>query len=66
MMRITPEAGCTRYVPEMTGWGGKAVTSLPGRNHVTLIRMRNNWAGDPSDPQVEINNLAAELTQLCH
>ena len=32
---------------------------------VTLIRMRNNWVGDPSNPQVEIDDLAAELSPIC-
>jgi hypothetical protein len=38
-------------------------TVLPG--NTTLIRMRNNWVGDPSDPQVEINALADELSPVC-
>ena len=47
----------------MEGWGGNTVTVLPG--HVTLIRMRNNWVGDPSNPQLEINALADQLSPLC-
>jgi Beta-lactamase len=61
--RVRSAAGCTRYVPQMEGWGGNTVTALPG--HVTLIRMRNNWVGDPSNAQVEINALADQLAPLC-
>ena len=61
--RMRSADGCTRYVPQMEGWGGNTVTVLPGR--VTLIRMRNNWVGDPSNAQVEINALADELSPVC-
>jgi hypothetical protein len=63
IMRIRPHSGCTRYLPEREGWGGNTVTLLPG--HATLIRMRNNWVGDPSNPQVEINKLAAAVAPIC-
>jgi CubicO group peptidase (beta-lactamase class C family) len=63
IMRLESAAGCTRYVPQMEGWGGNTVTVLPG--DTTLIRMRNNWVGDPSDPQVEINALADALAPMC-
>jgi hypothetical protein len=61
--RVTSYAGCTRWVPQMKGWGGNTVTVLPGG--VTLIRMRNNAGDDPSDPQVVINALADQLSPLC-
>ena len=61
--RFESGAACTRYIPQMEGWGGNTVTALPGG--VTLIRMRNNWVGDPSNPQVEINALADQLSPLC-
>jgi hypothetical protein len=63
IVRIESTLGCTRYIPQMEGWGGNTVTVLPG--NTTLIRMRNNWVGDPSDPQVEINALADELSPVC-
>jgi hypothetical protein len=63
IQRVESTQGCTTYVPQMEGWGGNTVTVLPGG--VTLIRMRNNWVGDPSDPQVEINALADELAPMC-
>ncbi len=63
LQRVRSAAGCRRYVPQMDGWGGNTVTVLPG--HVTLIRMRNNWVGDPSNAQVEINALADQLAPLC-
>ena len=65
LMRVRPRPGCSRYVPQMEGWGGNTLTSLPGADGVTLIRMRNNWVGDPSNPQVEIDDLAAELSPIC-
>ena len=43
--------------------GGNTVTVLPGK--VTLIRLRNNWVGNPSYPQAEINALADELSPVC-
>jgi hypothetical protein len=63
IQRVESSHGCIRYVPQMEGWGGNTVTVLPG--DTTLIRMRNNWVGDPSDPQVEINALADELSPVC-
>jgi hypothetical protein len=63
IVRIKSADGCTRYLPQMEGWGGNTVTVLPGE--VTLLRMRNNWVGDPSDPQVEINALADDLSPVC-
>lgn len=61
--RVTSYAGCTRWVPQMKGWGGNTVTVLPG--HVTLIRMRNGPEDDDRDPQPEINALADQLSPLC-
>jgi hypothetical protein len=63
LMRDRTSQACTRYVPQMEGWGGNTVTVLP--HHTTLIRMRNNWVGDPSDPQVAINALADQLAPGC-
>jgi CubicO group peptidase (beta-lactamase class C family) len=63
LQRVRSAAGCTRYVPQMDGWGGNTVTALPGR--VTLIRLRNNWVGDPSNAQTSINALADQLSPLC-
>jgi CubicO group peptidase (beta-lactamase class C family) len=63
IMRITPTSNCTRYMPQMEGWGGNTVTVLP--RSTTLIRMRNNWIGDPSNPQIKINALAAQLSPIC-
>jgi CubicO group peptidase (beta-lactamase class C family) len=63
LQRIESSHGCTRYLPTMLGWGGNSVTLLPGK--VTLIRMRNNWVGDPTDPQIEVNALADALSPIC-
>jgi hypothetical protein len=63
IMRIKSAQGCTRYVPQMEGWGGNTVTVLPGK--VTLIRMRNNWVGSWGKPQASINALADELSPVC-
>ena len=63
VMRIQPSATCTRYVPQMRGWGGNTVTLLPG--HRTLIRIRNNWVGDSDDPQTTLNRLAADIAPVC-
>jgi CubicO group peptidase (beta-lactamase class C family) len=63
IQRVRSSDGCTRFVPQMDGWGGNTVTALPGR--VTLIRIRNNWVGDPSNAQTSINRLADRLSPLC-
>lgn len=63
LRRIRSKHDCTRYLPQMEGWGGNTVTVLPGQT--TLIRIRNNWVGDPSNPQVEINTLADDLAPIC-
>jgi CubicO group peptidase (beta-lactamase class C family) len=62
---VSGAAGCTRYVPQMEGWGGNTVTSFPGREHVTLIRLRNDWDGDTTDPQRAINALGTALSPIC-
>ncbi|HEX3931676.1 MAG TPA: hypothetical protein VHW64_13295 [Nocardioides sp.] len=47
----------------MDGWGGNTVT-IAGA-HAILIRIRNNWVGDSSNPQTSINDLADALVDLC-
>lgn len=61
--RLRSADGCTRYLPQMEGWGGNTVTLAPGRT--TLIRIRNNWVGDSTSPQAGINALVDALTPLC-
>jgi hypothetical protein len=57
------DEGCTRYVPQMLGWGGNTVTVAGA--HATLIRIRNNWVGDRVNAQTSINALADELVSYC-
>jgi hypothetical protein len=60
--RVASTDGCTRYVPQMDGWGGNTVT-IAGA-HAILIRIRNNWI-ESSNPQTSINDLADALGDLC-
>ncbi|MGC4111983.1 MAG: serine hydrolase [Nocardioides sp.] len=61
--RVVSADGCTRFVPQMDGWGGNTVTVAGA--HVTLIRIRNNWVGDTRNPQTSINDLADALVRYC-
>jgi hypothetical protein len=61
--RVVSDDGCTRYVPQMLGWGGNTVT-VAGPE-ATLIRIRNNWVGDKINAQTSINALADALVPLC-
>jgi hypothetical protein len=61
--RLRSDEGCTRYLPQMLGWGGNTVT-VAGAG-ATLIRIRNNWVGDSVNPQRSINALADALVPYC-
>jgi hypothetical protein len=61
--RLRSDEGCSRYLPQMLGWGGNTVT-LAGAG-TTLIRIRNNWVGDRVNPQHSINALADALVAYC-
>ncbi|HEX4470470.1 MAG TPA: serine hydrolase [Nocardioides sp.] len=61
--RLVSAEGCTRYVPQMLGWGGNTVTVAGA--HATLIRIRNNWVGDRVNAQTSINQLADALVSYC-
>jgi CubicO group peptidase (beta-lactamase class C family) len=61
--RLRSDDGCSVYVPQMLGWGGNTVT-VAGAG-TTLIRIRNNWAGDRVNPQHSTNALADALVRYC-
>jgi CubicO group peptidase (beta-lactamase class C family) len=60
--RARSTEGCTRFLPQMEGWGGNTVTLLPG--HMVVLRMRNLWVDSPHS-QTSIDRLADALTSMC-
>ena len=63
LRRLRSDEGCTRFLPQMLGWGGNTVT-VAGAD-TTLIRIRNNWVGDKVSAQRSINGLADALVAYC-